>query len=94
MQISSFMETTVNITTISSLEFDRDVGRAKKAAEAGPVLITDDGRACHVLITYDDFERLNGKRRNLVYALAMPGLSTVDIEPSRIEIEPRETDLS
>ncbi|MGN7737053.1 type II toxin-antitoxin system Phd/YefM family antitoxin [Ensifer sp. 22564] len=88
------METTVKITTLSSRELTRDISRAKKAAEAGPVIITDHGRPRFVLITYDEFERLSGKRRNLVDALAMLGLSTVDIEPSRITIEPREADLS
>lgn len=70
------METTVKITTLSSRELTRDISRAKKAAEAGPVIITDHGRPRFVLKSYDEFERLSGKRRNLVDALAMLGLST------------------
>jgi PHD/YefM family antitoxin component YafN of YafNO toxin-antitoxin module len=32
-------------------EFNRDVSAAKRAAERGPVAITDHGRRAHVLIT-------------------------------------------
>jgi len=45
-------------------------------------------------MTYSGFERLTGKRRNLVEALSMPGLSTIELEPLRAEIAPREVDLS
>lgn len=73
--------------------FKQDVGGVKKAKEARLVVIADHGRPHLVLMVYDDFERLNGEHRNLVNALTMPGLSTVDIAPSRIEVEPREADL-
>lgn len=70
-------------TSLTSRELNHDVGRAKKAAESGPVVITDRGRPSHVLMTYSEFERLTGKRQNLVEALSMPGLSTIDFEPPR-----------
>ncbi|THV12634.1 type II toxin-antitoxin system Phd/YefM family antitoxin [Rhizobium rhizophilum] len=43
--------------SLTSRELNHDVGRAKKAAEAGPVVITDRGRPSHVLMTYGEFER-------------------------------------
>jgi len=84
----------VGITTLSSRELNHDVSSAKKAAKGGPVIITDRGKPSHVLMTYDEFERLTGKHRSLVDALAMPGLSAIDFEPHRVEIGPREVDLS
>ncbi|NWJ27487.1 type II toxin-antitoxin system Phd/YefM family antitoxin [Rhizobium sp. RM] len=81
-------------TRLTSRELNHDVGRAKKAAEAGPVVITDRGRPSHVLMTYGDFERLTGKHHNLVDALSMPGLSNIDFDPSRSVIATREVDLS
>lgn len=48
------------ITTISSREFNQDAGKAKKAAQAGPVIITDRGRPAHVLLTIEDYRRLQG----------------------------------
>lgn len=81
------------ITSLSSRELNHDVSRAKKAAKRGPVVITDRGKPSHVLITYSEFERLTGKRRNLLDALTMPGLSTIELDPPRAEIAPREVDL-
>ncbi|PDT49116.1 MULTISPECIES: type II toxin-antitoxin system Phd/YefM family antitoxin [Sinorhizobium] len=84
----------MNITTLSSRELNHDVSSAKKAARNGPVIITDRGKPSHVLMTYDEFERLSGKHRSLVDALAMPGLSAIEFEPHRIEIRPRDVDFS
>jgi PHD/YefM family antitoxin component YafN of YafNO toxin-antitoxin module len=81
-------------TSLTSRELNHDVGRAKKAAEAGPVVITDRGRPSHVLMTYGEFERLTGKCHNLVDALSMPGLSSTDLNPTRSVIATREVDLS
>ena len=82
------------ITSLSSRELNHDVSSAKKAAQNGPVIITDRGKPSHVLMTYGEFERLTGKRRNLVDALSMPGLSDIDFDPLRVEIAPRGVDLS
>ncbi|BCH63093.1 antitoxin [Agrobacterium vitis] len=81
-------------SSLTSRELNQDVSRAKRAAETGPVVITDRGRPSHVLMTYEDFERLTGKRRNLVEALSMPGLSSIDFDPPRVMISDREVDLS
>jgi prevent-host-death family protein len=84
----------MTITTLSSRELNHDVSRAKKAAQDGPVVITDRGKPSHVLMTYDEFQRLTGKRRSLVEALAMPGLSGIGFDPPRARITPRGIDLS
>ena len=88
------MKSTMTITTLSSRELNHDVSRAKKAAKDGPVVITDRGKPSHVLMTYDEFCRLSGKRRSLTQALAMPGLSDIEFDTPRVEIAPRGVDLS
>jgi PHD/YefM family antitoxin component YafN of YafNO toxin-antitoxin module len=82
------------MSTLTSRELNHDVSSAKKAAQSGPVIITDRGRPSHVLMTYDDFNRLSGKRRNLIEALSMSGLSDIDFSPERVEIVSRPVDLS
>ena len=82
------------MSTLTSRELNHDVSSAKRAAQNGPVIITDRGRPSHVLMTYDDFNRLSGKRRSLVEALSMPGLSEIDFSPERVEIYSRTVDLS
>ncbi|MFM1760100.1 MAG: hypothetical protein RLY75_1371, partial [Pseudomonadota bacterium] len=53
------------ITTLSSREFNQDTGKAKKASETGPVFITDRGKPAHVLMTFSDYQRVLGKRKNM-----------------------------
>jgi len=84
----------MTVTTLSSRELDRDVSSAKKAAQNGPVIITDRGRPSHVLMTYGEFERLSRTRRSLASALSMPGLSDIEIAPTRSTVKRREVDLS
>lgn len=52
-------------TQMSSREFNQDTSGAKKAAERGPVYITDRGRPAHVLLTFDAYEELVGTHRVL-----------------------------
>jgi PHD/YefM family antitoxin component YafN of YafNO toxin-antitoxin module len=80
--------------TLTSRELNHDVSRAKKAAQNGPVIITDRGKPSHVLMTYDEFKRLSGKRRSLIETLSMPGLSEIDFSPERVAIVSRVVDLS
>ena len=70
-------------TTITSRKFNQDTSGAKKAARKGPVLITDRGRVAHVLLTIDDFRRLQGAQRSIVDLLLMPGLADIAFDPPR-----------
>jgi hypothetical protein len=44
------------------------------------VFITSRGRPVHVLLSIEEYRRMIGKRRNIVEALAMPGLSDIEVE--------------
>ena len=79
----------MTITTFSSREFNQRASEAKRAAHNGPVFITDRGRPAHVLMTFDDYQRLTQQRRNIADALAMPGLADIEFEPPRVTIEPK-----
>jgi hypothetical protein len=46
------------MTTMTSREFNQDVGRAKRSAEIGPVVITDRGRPAFVLLRHDVYTGL------------------------------------
>lgn len=67
------------ITTLSGRELNQDLGRAKRAANGGPVIITDRGRPAHVLLSFDEYKRLTGKMRTLGDMLAAPGAEDVDL---------------
>ncbi len=63
----------MKVTTLSSREFNQDISGAKKAAQQGPVFITDRGRPAHVLLTIEDYWRLTGGHISLAEALAQSG---------------------
>ena len=48
-------------TTMTSREFNQDTAKAKRAAAKGPVFIPDRGRLSHVLLTKDEYDRLEKK---------------------------------
>lgn len=73
------------IRTMTSREFNQDTSAAKKAADQGPVIITDRGEPAHVLLSFEEWRRLSGGRRSLAEALAHPGSADVEFEAPRIE---------
>ena len=84
----------MTVTTLSSREFNQDTSRAKKAAQNGPVFITDRGRPAHVLLTMQEYQRLTGGRMTLIEALAQPDVEDVDFDPPRVKGFYRPADLS
>lgn len=84
----------MTITTVSSRELNQDVTKAKKATKNGPVFITDRGKPAHVLLSFEEYQRLTRQRRNIADALAMPGVADVEFDPPRMAIAPRPVDFS
>lgn len=76
----------MTITTLSSRELNQDVTRAKKASQSGPVFITDRGKPAHVLLSFEDYQRLTKQRRNIADALAMPGVAEIEFDPPRVAL--------
>ena len=81
-------------TTLSSREFNQDTSGAKKAANLGPVFITDRGRPAHVLLSIEDYRKLTGGQMTLVEALAQPYAPDFDFTAPRAGNLFRTPDLS
>jgi prevent-host-death family protein len=77
----------MTITTLSSREFNQDVGRAKRASEKGPVFITHRGKPSQVLLSIEEYERLTGANRSLAEALYMPGMEDIDFDPPKLDLK-------
>ena len=84
----------MGISTISSRSFNQQVSAAKKPAEKGPVYITDRGEPAHVLMTFQEYKKLTGTRRNIQDALSMAGVADIDFDPQRVNIDLRDVDFS
>ena len=62
----------MTITTLTSREFNQDATKAKRAAQSGPVIITDRGRPAHVLLTFAEYKKLTSQRAKIA-DLLRPG---------------------
>lgn len=75
----------MTVTIVTSRDFNQDTGRAKKAAEHGPVFITCRGRPSHVLLSVGEYERITQKNGSIVERLAMN--DDIEFDPPRLEIK-------
>lgn len=81
-------------TTITSRDFNRDVSAAKRAAEQGPVTITDHGRPSHVLLTAEEFNRLSGSQELMGDRLWRDQDPSIGLDLPERHVEPeRQLDL-
>jgi prevent-host-death family protein len=66
---------------LTSREFNQDTGGAKRAAQSGPVYITDRGRPSHVLLTFESYKRLAANQTSMIELLSEPrGIEDIDFE--------------
>ncbi len=84
------------MTTLSSRQLNQHLNLAKKAAQHGPVIITDRGKPAHVLLRYEDYQRLAGNHQKIADLLAMKAQADADFElelPTSRDL-PRPAELS
>ena len=84
----------MTITTLSSREFNQHASDAKKAANKGPVFITDRGRPAHVLLSFEDYQRITGSQQKIADLLAMPGIEDAAFDIPSLRDLARAADLS
>ena len=82
------------VITVSSRQFNQDISSAKRAAQDGPVIVTDRGVPAYVLLTHDAYQRLTGAGPSIRALLEQPGIEDVEFEPLRLEslFRPEELD--
>lgn len=75
-------------TTVTSAEFNQRPSRVKRAAADAPVIITEHNRPSFVLLTYAEFERLQGTPDDLVTLLEMDEDIDFEVEPVGLDLRP------
>lgn len=80
-------------TTMTSREFNQDASKAKRAANDGPVFITDRGRTAHVLLTIEEYQRLVGRDATIGDLLWLPGVEEIDLPIAKRTIGLKVPDL-
>ena len=64
----------------SSLDFERDVCCTKRAADKGPVIVTEREVPAYVLLRYDEYRRLTPGGPTIRELLDLPGSEDVEYE--------------
>ena len=79
----------MSLFTYSSREFTRDVSAAKRAAEKGPVFITDRGRPAYALLRIEDYYKLQGQPTEslLEVMYAIPGGEGIEFEAPNLQLQ-------
>lgn len=67
----------------SSQEFNQNPGRIKKAADEGPVIVTERGERKLVVLSWAQYERLTGSAPNIVELFHDPETAGIEFEPER-----------
>jgi len=84
----------MGMTTINSRTFNQDASGSKRAAQEGPVFITDRGKPAHVLLSIEAYRRLAGQQESILDLLADPEAADVSFQPDRLRDLTRPADLS
>ena len=72
------------MVSISSQEFNQDVGQAKKISQRYPVVITDRGKPSHVLLSYKQYQQLVAAQPAIADLLALP--DDIDFELAKLNM--------
>jgi hypothetical protein len=71
---------------VSSREFNHDIGAAKRAADQGPVIVTDRGSPAYVLMTHAEYRRLTGAQEgSIIDLLRQDGEGDFAFEPEPLQ---------
>jgi hypothetical protein len=79
----------MSVTTISSTALTRDIGKTKKAAQAGPVILTEDGQPAYVLMNIEQYKEIIENAQSILDLLTLPGAEDIDFNPPRLSITPQ-----
>ena len=79
---------------VNSREFNQDVSGAKRAADEGPVVITDRGTPAYVLLRHDAYLALVGAGRNILELLDQPDVPDFAFDPPKLRSLSQPADLT
>jgi hypothetical protein len=80
---------------VNSREFNQDVSAAKRAADEGPVVITDRGTPAYVLLRHEDYLKLIGKGKTIIDLIGCPASEDdFEFDPPKLGKMTKDVDLS
>ena len=74
----------MTITTVTSRELNQDISKVKKVCEVGPVYVTNRGEPTHVMMTFEEYQKLVGNQQSIIELLAMDD-TDIEFEPPKLK---------
>ncbi len=74
----------MQLTTISSREFNHNTSKAKRNALNGPVIITDRNHPSHVLLSIKDYQNITEQKESIINLLSMPSSTDIEFNPEKL----------
>ncbi len=69
--------------TFTAREYNQDASRVKRAANQGPVIITERGKPAHVMMTVGAYEKLKGGKPKKPLVAFLEGLPLAALDLTR-----------
>lgn len=80
---------------MTSRDLNQKTSEAKKLARKSPLFITNRGDIDFVLLSYEEYKRINGRGKSLADLLSMPADDDIEFDPPKlanIGLKPAEFD--
>lgn len=79
----------MTIATMNSRTFARDAGNVKRAAQDGPVIITERGKPALAVLNIEEYYRLTGQVAGPSLLQAMQAIAVAGVEGVVLELPER-----
>ena len=77
---------------ISSREFNQDIGYAKRQSAQDPVVITERGKPTHVLLSYEDYQKMLSGQPKITELLSCPDDTDFETTKNSLGLKPVDFD--
>jgi prevent-host-death family protein len=73
------------MSIVSMREYNQDSSGVVRAASKAPVFLTNRGKTTHVLMSIEEYEKLNGRPKSIVDMLRHPESDHIDFDPPKLD---------
>jgi prevent-host-death family protein len=78
--ISTFSRSPEAMPIVSMRQYNQDSSGVARAASKAPVFVTNRGKPTHVVMSIEEYERIQGRPKSILDTLRQPGGPEYDFE--------------
>jgi prevent-host-death family protein len=85
LYISTISMEALAMPIMSMRQNSQDSSGVIRAASKAPVFLTNRGKTTHVVMSIEEYERMNGKKKSIVDMLRHPESDHIEFDPPKLE---------